>query len=1023
MKIKYITQAFQTAAVESIANIFSGQEKYAPETFRHDSGYSGYNDDENNILEIGYANSRLKLSDEQLLANLNLVRKRNGLPHMKGLAEGGEHVFTVEMETGVGKTYTYLKTIFELNRRYGWQKFIIVVPSIAIREGVSDAISSTKEHFDSVFPNQSLLSFVYNSSRLHEVDYFATSNDLQVMIINMSAFNKGTNSFNKTHPEKLRGRSPMGIIKKLNPIVIIDEPQSVEGEKTQGFLSEFNALFTLRYSATPKNYFNLVYRLDARRAFREKLVKKIEVVGLEESSNYVDDYTVQLNSVERKSSNVLEAKVTAYKRVKTGIVRSEISLKNKDDLYSAQKSNGIEAYKDGYTVDEIGFDENGGYIEFSNHIKLYCGYSTESDRIPEIRRIQIRETIKAHLCKEQMLFKLGVKVLSLFFIDRVANYIDGNSRTGKYALMFQDEYEQAVKELLDNHPDDEYAQYLKSIPAQETHNGYFCEKGGKATDINITDNEKESKTTDELIEKAFDQIMGDKRRLLDMNDKVRFIFSHSALKEGWDNPNVFQVCSLKPFGKSETRRRQEIGRGMRLCVDKNGIRQDSNTVGESHVHDINVLTVIANQSYNDYAKGLQQEYADIMTEDLRPRKVSEGAFIGLRYVNKDGETCEIDSKIDAEIRQEMFMRGYTDFNGEVQESYHSSRDDGTFEIDDKFATMLDIITAVYDNTFSSMQNPENGADKNIVTATFKKERASEEFMQLWAMICKKSVFELSFKEDMYIDRAIQELNELKQRRVYIMVQQGILGIDMDTTKEQLQAGEAMQAVSTREVEVDIPYSNLRFDLVSRVTTDTMLKRSTVVAILKGINEEVFDIFRHTPEEFAIVVVNILNRIKQEVINDQIEYYPVDNSQFDFSIFENFTKTGDIKSNARKSDKHLYDYVVYDSNTERIFSEELDKHDTVVSYVKLPDGPHGFYIDTPVGKYNPDWAVAFREGSYVHIYFVVETKGTTDTSERRPVENFKIRCAKKHFEAICGNKVEYMDASNFKQVLDKLKSTK
>ncbi|MDW7675587.1 MAG: DEAD/DEAH box helicase family protein, partial [Bacillota bacterium] len=887
MKLKFKHQQFQADAAAAVCDVFSGQPNITS-TYLIDKG--NHKEAEqlsfiNNTGFTGFDNKKVLLTDEVVLANLQKVQRKNQIEPSVKLE--GRYNLTIEMETGVGKTYTYIKTIFELNKRYGWSKFIVVVPSVAIREGVFKSFELTSHHFAEEY-NKKIRYFIYNSMELAKIESFANDCGINVMIINSQAFNAKGKDARRIYMklDSFRSRRPIDMIAATKPILIIDEPQSVEGSATKERLTEFNPLMTLRYSATHKkdSLFNMVFRMDAIEAYNKKLVKKIAVKGISIAGTTGTEgylYLEQINIYgDKPPTATLEFELKGAKGVRKG---SRI-IKEGYNLF--EHSGGLEQYK-GYIVARINGLTN--TVEFTNGIVIAAGDVKGAINEEHIRRIQIRETIKSHLERERLLFHKGIKVLSLFFIDEVAKYKqydkDGSVFNGDYAQMFEEEYSATLADWQIAIGDDEYLIYLNKIKAAETHAGYFSidKKSNRIKNSKIHD--KKEDISDDAD--AYDLIMKDKERLLDLSEPIRFIFSHSALREGWDNPNVFQICTLKQ-SSSNIRKRQEVGRGLRLCVNQSGERMDNNMLG-GEVHKVNILTVIANESYDSFARDLQAEIAELLAD---------------------------------KSKEQQFL------------------------------------------------TPDDARSDNIELKLNQDKLEMKEFKALWSKINSKSAYVVNFDTEELIDKAISALNrELRVSQILFKVEHGEM--NSIKSKENLLQGGAFTkaAVGTNRIQANIN-TNVKYDLIGKIVAETGLTRSAVSSILRGIEKVTFDQFHGNPEEFIIKAAKIINEQKATVIIEHIAYNKLESS-YSTEIFTEPSIKGKYRINAIEAKKHLFDHIIYDSNKEKEFAAELENSNEVAVYVKLPSG---FYINTPVGKYNPDWAIAFHDDEVKHIFFVAETKG-------------------------------------------------
>lgn len=1000
MKLQFKHQKFQADAAKAVVDVFAGQPYLTP-TYMIDRGAESARQLTDTDEEFtGWANQKLipALTDDMILERIRKIQRANQIKPSDKLE--GRYNLTIEMETGVGKTYTYIKTMYELNKAYGWSKFIVVVPSVAIREGVYKSFQITQEHFAEEY-GKKIRFFIYNSARLTEIDRFASDSNINVMIINSQAFNAKGKDARRIYMklDEFRSRRPIDIIAKTNPVLIIDEPQSVEGKQTKERLKEFKPILTLRYSATHKSdsIYNMIYRLDALEAYNKKLVKKIAVKGISASSTTGTEGFVFLESI-----NVSGANPTATIRFdvkgKTGVRQVSRTVNEGFNLYD--QSGQLEEYKNGYTISRI--DARDDRIEFINGNKLFLGDIMGSIDEEQIRRIQIHETIVSHIERERQLFHKGIKVLSLFFIDEVAKYKQydelGQPVNGIYANMFEEEYKAVIENYqLSLGENDDYIRYLVAISANSTHAGYFSvDKKGKLTDGKI---DKKEKTSDDVS--AYDLIMKNKELLLDRDPKrspVRFIFSHSALREGWDNPNVFQICTLKQ-STSEVRKRQEVGRGLRLCVNEDGDRMDTGVLG-NEVHNINVLTVIASESYDSFAKGLQSEIAEAVA--YRPKTVTAELFKGREISDDKGNTQVIDDDLAQAIYEDMISNGYIK-RGQLTDKYYEDKANNEIkvaeEVADSAPAVIEIIESIYDEKVAL---PEDARKNNVELKVDDKKLAMPEFKALWEKINSKSVYVVDFETDELIQNAINTLNsKLRVQKIFYKIESGSMeGIK---SKEELEKGESIKknesATETRAITAN---KSVKYDLVGKLVAETGLTRKDIVRIMTGIEPLVFGQYQYNPEEFILKSAQLINEQKATAIIEHITYHALDD-HYSTEVFTEPTIKGKLNVNAMKAQKHLYDHIVYDSTNEHDFATELDTSKAVAVYVKLPNG---FYISTPVGKYNPDWAIAFYEGEVKHIYFIAETKGSMSSMQLRDIEKGKIHCAKEHFKAISSDNVVY-----------------
>lgn len=1001
MRLQFRHQKFQSDAANAICEVFNGQPFHSP-TYMIDPGLGQIGLEDARGF-TGFNNAPVVIGDDKILENIRNIQRSGQIKPSESL--DGRFNLTVEMETGVGKTYTYIKTMYELNKRYGWSKFIIVVPSVAIREGVYKSFQMTEDHFAEDY-GKKIRYFIYNSAQLTELDRFASDSSINAMIINSQAFNARGKDARRIYMklDEFRSRRPIDIIAKTNPILIIDEPQSVEGAATKERLKEFAPLATLRYSATHRadSVYNMIYRLDALEAYNKKLVKKIAVKGISVSGTTATEGYIYIQSINLSKGNPT-ATIEFDIKGKSGIRQVSRIVTEGYNLFD--NSGELAEYKDGYTILRI--DGRDSSVEFTNGKKLYAGDVIGSVSEEQLRRIQIRETILSHIERERQLFTKGIKVLSLFFIDEVAKYkqydAHGNAMGGTYAQIFEEEYKAIVGNMQLSLDDAEgYLKYIESISSDQTHAGYFSidKKSGRIIDSKLGD--KKERTSDDAD--AYDLIMKDKERLLDRREPVRFIFSHSALREGWDNPNVFQICTLKQSG-SDVRKRQEVGRGLRLSVNQVGERMDENVLSHEEIHNVNVLTVIANESYDSFAKGLQSEIAEAVAD--RPRKVQAKLF-----EEKFGEDTAL------VIYESLIENDYIK-RGELTEKYYEAKQNGSLEVPEEISGHIQEVISVLDSVYDPNINKPEDARKNTVNLTLDKDKLnSRAFQELWSRINSRSYYTVSFDEDELIKRAITELNsKLRVSKIYFKVEKGEQTKKIES-KAQLQAGEAFVRADMVREEAS-PYlemkasSSVRYDLVGKIVSETGLTRKAVASILVGIEKSIFDQFGNNPEEFILRAANIINEQKATAIIEHITYDKL-TSEFSTNIFtEPDLKKGALGVNAIEAKRHLYDYVIYDSTNERDFANQLETHSQEVEvYVKLPKG---FYINTPVGKYNPDWAIAFYEGKVKHIYFVAETKGDMSSMELREIEKAKAHCAREHFRAISGENIKYDVVSSYEKL--------
>lgn len=1011
MRLQYKHQRFQEDAARAVTACFSGQPHYdGASNFLVDQGNVNGKQDNNLFHVDGFANAPLE-PGVTLRDNIRRVQTAFGLKPIDAL-EGDGRTLTIEMETGTGKTFTYIKTMYELNKLYGWTKFIVVVPSIAIREGVLSSFDSMSEYFAQEYGKR-IQYFVYNSKQLSKIDAFAQDAGMHVMIINTQAFNTSLNEDkNKegragdaaariifSRRDEFRSRRPIDILAATHPIMIIDEPQSVLGanktNQTRKGIALFHPLFKLLYSATHRkdDIANMVYRLDAMDAYNKHLVKKIEVVGVEQKGTTGTNGYVYLEQILITTGNP-QARINYDVMRKSGTVAQQSKVVGDGfDLYA--QSGGLEEYRDGFVVDRI--DGRTNTIHFVNGETLETGQMMGKTTEDVIRRNQIRETIRKHIEREHELFPKHIKVLSLFFIDHVSNYrLYGEEETkGKYAKMFEEEYPRVLQEYVPTLTDSAYRGYLQDPrnAVENIHQGYFSmDKKG-----HMVDPKTERGSDNSNDESAYDLIMKDKARLLSMKEPVRFIFSHSALKEGWDNPNVFQICTLKE-SSNENKKRQEVGRGMRLCVNERGERQDADVLGSDGVFNTNILTVIASESYETFADGLQHEIAEACAD--RPVKVTEDLFVGVKYTTADGVENTVNEGVADDIQEMLITQGYIR-RGNLTEKYYADKDKGQLDFGE-LDGMKEVIVNQLDGVFDPKKvKPTNG--RNIVEGHFDEQKFKDEFMGLWKEINIHSYYSVHFDSQKLIEKAIEQLDKtLSVTEIRVVISTGSL--EQIESKQQLEAGTAMKHGKDRTVQVHESVGSVRYDLIGQLVAKTGLTRRTIVAILQGIDpHKTFHKFQLNPEEFIMKSARIINSCKAMSVIEHIEYNKMDGT-YNKDVFTENTLRGKLGENAMASKKSLYDLVVVDSKVEMHLAEALENQDMVQVYTKLP---RGFYINTPLGHYNPDWAVVFKEDSGVkHIYFIAETKGSVIEADLRDVEKAKIACAQKHFQSIGASDVQY-----------------
>ena len=978
---------YQEQAVSAVVDLFRGQ-------MPKQSGFTISNcSDQGTMYTDNGIGNKLDLIEDEILENLQAVQLRNGLPQTKTLKKGA-YDFDIEMETGTGKTYVYLRTIFELNKAYGFKKFIIVVPSIAIKEGVAKSLEITKEHFQTIYNNVVYDSYIYDGSKPEEVRSFAVNDNISIMVINIAAFRKSFDDSEKENKaniihraiDKLNGMRPINLIQETNPVVIVDEPQSVEGKgasASKKAMASLNALCTLRYSATHVEKHNLVYKLDAVDAFDLELVKQIEVASFE-SLDYHNKAYMKLLSVDNKKSPIT-AKIELDCEVKGTIKRKAVTVRQGDEL-SEKKLGNREIYS-GYLVEDIYCEKGNEYVSFTTKPEiLRIGEAVGDIDDRAIKEQQIRKTIEEHLNKELALNHRGIKVLSLFFIDKVSNYryydADGVRHNGIYADMFEKNYRELIQRpkyrTLFQDID------LESLP-HEVHGGYFSgdKKGGNS------DKEwKDTSGTTAVDESAYNLIMRDKETLLSFDSKLRFIFSHSALREGWDNPNVFQICTLNET-KSEVKKRQEIGRGLRLCVNQNGERQ--------HGFAINTLTVMANESYEKFAATLQKEYEQ--DEGIRFGILESHSFANIPIQQADGSTVYLGTEKSEQIYQAFKACGYLDAKDEVTDTLKIALKTNTLQVPAELAEHKHAIASVCKKAAGGLNIKPADAKRSV---SLNKERfLSEDFKELWDRIKYKTTYKVEFDSEKLVEQCCEkmqlELNVGAAKLMYTKAKVQVSEGGVDTTETQ------RLSVMTTDGREQLP------DIITYLQNRTGLTRRTIVKILTESNT--LNLFKKNPQAYMDQVAKLIGSTMQLFIVDGIKYTKLGDTEFYAQeLFDSEELTGYLERNMFESHRSVYDYVVYDSDVERGFAEQLENNESVKVYAKLPGW---FKVPTPLGSYNPDWAVVIEDNGLNKLYFVVETKGSIEGKDLRPKEQAKIRCGEKHFAAL-GNNAKFMKADGFER---------
>ncbi|MBP3774142.1 MAG: DEAD/DEAH box helicase family protein [Bacteroidaceae bacterium] len=1017
MKFKFKIQQYQTDAVEQTVSVFAGQPSKANAQYRRDLGRRKGQitfDEE----YVGYRNNDVELQGHQLLANIQQQQAIGNIPKSTKLSQPdglGACSLDIEMETGTGKTYVYIKTMFELNKRYGWSKFIVVVPSIAIREGVYKSFTMLDDHFMEQYGKKARY-FIYNSGNLTQIDSFSSDASINVMIINVQAFNTsfkegkeqadGTIQYSNKEAriiysdkrDDFQSRRPIDVIAANRPVIIMDEPQKMEGAATQRALKNFKPLFVLNYSATHKTSHNCVYALDALDAYRQRLVKKIQVKGITLQNLLGNQSYIYFDSIVLSKNKAPEVRLEIEVKGASSTRRQICKFGQNDSLYNRSS---LPAYK-GFVITDINPLTNTVY--FMNGDALRKGEVMGDVSEQQIQRIQVRETIRSHFEKEATLFKQGIKTLSLFFIDEVANYKgydeQGEVVKGTLWKVFEEEYQRFLNENLSLFEVD-YQHYLKRFTAAEVHNGYFSiDKKGRAIDSVVKRGEDFSSDIS-----AYDLILKNKERLLSFDEPTRFIFSHSALREGWDNPNVFQICTLR-HASSATAKRQEVGRGLRICVDQQGVRMDAERLGEA-VHDINALTVIANESYSTFVDALQKETREALRE--RPTLATVAYFEGRKFM-VDEEVHTISAMEASAIVNYLYENDYVDDKGNIQQSYHEDlRTDSLAPMGKKLQPISEqvhkLVQGIFDPTALAdmIENANDSAE--AVNDHFNDNAQKEEFKRLWNEINHRYVYTVHYDSEELIQKAIACIDKnLRVTELKYVVTTGEQGAeDLDFTGAQHTRTQALKDVSTS----DVPY-----DLVGEIARGATLTRRTVVRILKGISRRKLYMFKNNPEEFIRNIVRLIKDEKATMIVEHISYNRTE-QQYDADIFTKEKNRQSVEK-AYEAKKHILDYVFTDSKGERTFAEALDKADEVCVYARLP---RSFQIPTPVGKYAPDWAIAFNDNMGVkHVFFVAETKGSMLSMNLKGAEQAKIECAKKLFNSVSTSKVRYHEITDYHMML-------
>lgn len=1039
MKLQFKEQDFQVQAVKAVVDCFAGQPlktnrftlerskeliRKAKEAASADVLTLSFETDV--MEEIGYRNSPIQIIESQVLKNIQQVQKNNDLNESQEIERPRAvklgYNLTIEMETGTGKTYTYIRTMYELHKHYGWSKFIVIVPSIAIREGVFKSFEVTQDHFQELYGHK-INPFIYKSRDPTPIETFASDSRISVMIINTQAFNARGADARRIYQEldQFGTRRPIEIIAQTNPILIIDEPQSVDGEQTLKSMQDFNPLLTLRYSATHKVDYNKVYRLDALDAYNKRLVKKIQVKGINLKGSTGTTGYLYLEHISLSATKPPFAVVEFEKRAGDGVKKVRQKLSEGANLY--ELSGNVPSYKN-QTITEINGYHNKIVVAGQD---IFPGDILNDKDEHTFRRIQIRECIMSHLQKEKQLFEKGIKVLSLFFIDSVEKYRlydeTGEQALGEYAKIFEEEYNNVRNDFLDlfqqeyndflkdtdpskvhkGYMPTNYGEYLKRDDAHRVHDGYFSiDKKGKSIDPSVKRGSEES---DDIS--AYDLIMKDKERLLSFEEPTRFIFSHSALKEGWDNPNVFQICALKNAETgSQTRRRQEVGRGMRLCVNKNGNRLDFESVGDQ-VHEINKLTVIASESYEAFAKGLQSEIAATLKD--RPQKAEVEYFVSKVVTDEKGEEHRLTEEDAKKLNKVLYKNDIIDEGDKITPAGRELIEQNKMPLPENLEPYRESIGKMLKAIYTGeVFKPED--ERQTIVLKTNKNFSKKEFQALWEKINLKTIYEVKFDTDKLISDSKVRINA--QLNIGDRVYEVKTGELQDGTKEQMQEGSLVKESQRQYLKIknDL-YTNAVYDIVGEIEALTNLKRSTIVAILKSIKEEKFLLLRKNPEEFIAKSSKLINEVKASLIINNIVYHKIDERHDSKTVF---TNDKNALRNSELLKKHIYDYLTSDSKIESDFAKALENSIEVVVYAKLPKS---FYISTPVANYSPDWAIVFDKDKVRHIYFVAETKGSDSDMDLREIEKLKIHCATEHFKEISGNEVRFEKVSSYDKLLE------
>ena len=1001
--------SYQKDAIEAVCGLFHGQEICRTEFTVTRDAASGQMSLLENDLGIG---NRLTLLDDELLANLHAIQLRHGLAPSPSLASGD---FTVEMETGTGKTYVYLRTVFELNKRYGFTKFVIVVPSVAIKEGVYHTIETAAEHLKGLYAGAPFDFFIYDSAKLGQVRNFATSPQIQIMVMTVGAINKfGDEQQAQTEEadeaarreksknvmyrpsEKTGGEKPIDLIRATRPILIVDEPQSVEGGldgKGKKAMERMNPLCNLRYSATPKEAHHMVFKLDAVDAYERKLVKQIEVAAASVEGGHNKAY-VRLLSVSNRRG-VIRAKVELDVADGHGVQRREITVQDVDNL---EEATGRAIYRTNHRVGEIREAKDDEFLELrypGGEQYLRPGQAYGDVDALAVQRQMIHRTIKEHLDKEKRLAPQGIKVLSLFFIDAVEKYrqydADGNPVKGDYARIFEEEYRRLAK-----HPD--YQSLFKEVDlttaAEDVHNGYFSidkkKVGTKTVEVF-----KDTKGTTQADDDTYSLIMRDKEKLLSFDTPLKFIFSHSALREGWDNPNVFQICALREMA-SEQQRRQTIGRGLRLCVNQNGERLRG--------FEVNTLTVIATESYEQFAEKLQKEIED--ETGIRFGIVETHQFAGVTATGADGQPAPLGFDQSKVLWEHLRTAGLVNAQGKVQDALRKALKDGTLTLPEPFAAQLPQVKEILRKLAGRLEI--KNADERKQVKSRQAVLQGADFKALWDRIKHKTTYRVQFDNEALLATCIKALADappiaktrLQWRKADLAI--GRSGVDAKETA-------TSAPVTLDEGDIELP------DILTDLQDKTQLTRRSIHRIL--VESGRLDDFKRNPQQFIELAAEIINRSKRMALVDGIKYQRIGaEDYYAQQLFETEELSGYLKSMI-DANKSVYEQVIYQSDTERTFAEQLEKNEAIKVYAKLPGW---FRVPTPLGPYNPDWAVLVEKDGAERLYFVVETKSSLFTDDLRDKESAKIECGKAHFKALAvgENPAKFITARNIDDLMAK-----